>query len=50
MLTLLGHPAIALTGTIQPGDVFVVYYDDSTGDDKLAPFGDFETTSLKFQW
>ena len=40
--------AIALTGTIQPGDVFVVYYDDSTGDDKLAPFGDFETTSLSF--
>ncbi|MGE4320220.1 MAG: immunoglobulin-like domain-containing protein [Acholeplasmataceae bacterium] len=40
--------AIALTGTIAAGDVFVVYYDDSTNNDQLGTFGDFETTALAF--
>ena len=40
--------AITLTGTIQPGEVFVVYNDDSTENDKLGTVGDFETTSLSF--
>ena len=40
--------AIQLSGTIQPGEVFVIYYDDSAEDDKLAPYGDLETSSLSF--
>ncbi len=42
-----GDP-IVLEGTIAAGDVFVVYYDDSELDDKLAPFGDLETSALNF--
>jgi predicted extracellular nuclease len=40
--------AIALTGTIAAGDVFVVYYDDSTNNDMLGTFGDFESTAIAF--
>lgn len=40
--------AITLTGTLAHGDVFVVYNDDSATNDRLAPFGDLETTALAF--
>src|SRR5690606_15297166 len=40
--------SIALTGTLAHGDVFVVYQDDSTENDRLGTFGDLETTSLNF--
>jgi hypothetical protein len=38
--------AIALTGTIQPGDVFVLYNDDSTNNAKFGSVGDQESTTL----
>lgn len=38
--------AITLTGTIQPGDVFVVYNDDSANNSIFGGVGDFESTSL----
>ena len=40
--------AITLTGTIQPGDVFVVYNDDSSGNLQFGTVGDLETTALSF--
>ncbi len=39
---------ISLTGTIADKDVFVLYYDDSTSNDKLGTFGDQESTALTF--
>jgi hypothetical protein len=39
---------ISLTGTIADKDVFVLYYDDSTSNDKLGTFGDQESTALNF--
>jgi hypothetical protein len=39
--------AITLTGTIQPGDVFVVYNDNSTDNSQFGAVGDLESTSLE---
>ncbi|PKK96328.1 MAG: hypothetical protein CVV58_06915, partial [Tenericutes bacterium HGW-Tenericutes-3] len=39
---------IVLSGTIASLDVFVVYYDDSSLNDKLGIFGDFESSTLNF--
>jgi hypothetical protein len=38
--------AITLSGTIQPGDVFVVYNDDTTGNLQFGTVGDLESTAL----
>ncbi|MGA0875936.1 MAG: immunoglobulin-like domain-containing protein [Bacilli bacterium] len=40
--------AISLTGTIQSGDVYVVFNDDSAENSKFGSVGDLENTSLTF--
>jgi hypothetical protein len=39
---------IALSGTILTGQVFVLYYDDSSLNDKIGTFGNQESSSLSF--